>query len=49
MIKYTKYFDFDMLNKHFNEQMEFFTDLICLAIYVAVVYTLVKIFLKYDN
>ena len=48
-MNYTKYFDFDMLNKHYNEQVEFFFGLLWLAIYVIVVYTLVKWFLDWDN
>ena len=44
-----KYFDFDMLNKHFNEQVEFLSGLLWLTIYVIVVYTLIKLFLYYDN
>jgi len=44
-----KYFDFDLLNKHFNEQVDFLSGLFWLAIYVIVLYTLVKLFLKYDN
>lgn len=44
-----KYFDFVMLNKHFNEQVEFLTGLLWLAIYVIVIYTFVKWFLDWDN
>lgn len=44
-----RYFDFDMLNKHYNEQVEFITGLFYLAIYVGVIYFLVKKFLEWDN
>lgn len=49
MTPYNKYFDFDMLNKHFNEQIEFLSGILWLAIYVFLVYTFVRIFLHYDN
>jgi len=48
-MKYTKYFDFEMLNKHFNERLEYISSWLWLAIILIVGYTLVKLFLKYDN
>lgn len=49
MIPYTKYFDFDMLNKHVTEQLNQISGLIWLAIYIIIIYTFVKWFLDWDN
>ena len=49
MIPYTKYFDFDMLNKHVTEQLNQISGLIWLAIYISIIYTFVKWFLDWDN
>lgn len=49
MMHYTRYFDFDMLNKHYNEYLEQFYGIIWLAIYFTIIYTAIKLFLKWDN
>jgi hypothetical protein len=48
MMKHVKYFDFDMLNKHYNEAVELISDYIWLAIILLMVYTAYKLFEKYD-
>ena len=48
-MNYVKYFDFEMLNKHSNEQIQFISGLFYLGIYVTVIYILVKLFIKYDK
>jgi hypothetical protein len=44
-----KYFDFDMLNKHFYERLDYISSWIWLAILIIVAYTIIKVFLKYDD
>jgi hypothetical protein len=44
-----KYFDFDMLNKHFDERLDYISSWIWLAILIIVAYTIIKVFLKYDD
>jgi hypothetical protein len=44
-----RYFNFDMLNKYYNQLIEQLSDTFLLAIIVIVVYTIVKKFLEWDN
>ena len=44
-----KYFDFDMLNKHSMETLDYISSWFLLAFIVIIVYTIVKLFLKWDN
>ena len=48
-MKHTKYFDFDMLNKHSKENLDVMLDYIWLAIIVIVLYIIVTKFLEWDN
>jgi len=44
-----RYFEFDMLNKHFDERLEYISSWIWLAFYLIVGYTIFKLFKEYDN
>jgi hypothetical protein len=44
-----KYFDFDILNKHFDERLDYISSWIWLAFLIIVAYTIIKVFLKYDD
>ena len=48
-MRYSKYFDFEMLEKHAYEYTHQVSDTILLGIIVIVVYYLVKLFLDWDN
>jgi len=48
MMKHVKYFDFDMLNKHYQEALQLISSYIWLAIVLLIVYTAYKLFEKYD-
>jgi len=44
-----KYFDFDMLNKHFIETVDYISSWVWFIAYLLVIYTCIKLFLKYDK
>jgi cytochrome oxidase assembly protein ShyY1 len=44
-----RYFEFDMLNKHFDERLEYISSWIWLAFFLIVCYTVFKLFKEYDN
>lgn len=48
-MNYTRWFDFDMLNKHFNEYIDNISEWIWLAILLIIGYTIYKLFEKYDR
>lgn len=48
-MNHEKYFDFEMLNKHFNEYKEQISDTFLLVIIVIMVYYIVNKFLEWDR